>query len=108
MIRRGDRFFRYNEVVMDRRCFPLRDVQPMIILCGLFKCQGWYGLRLYTVAFGSMCLILFLLAVELWFPFFVWPMMQISLIVLALLWDEVSYIFIDDFIVIVFLWYYSA
>ena len=48
------------------------------------------------------------MAVELWFPFFVRPMMQIGLIVLALLWDEVSYIFIDDFIVIVFLWYYSA
>ena len=116
MIRRGDWFFFHNEMVMDRRCFALRNLNPRIILCRLFHCQGWNWFKLLNgFAFGSVCLfclayfgvyvvLALLLAVELWLPFF-FLMIKISLVVLALFRDKVSDIIINVFaLVFAFLW----
>ena len=58
----------------------------------------------------AICVLLArLFTMELWFPFF-FPMVQISLIILALFWDEVFNIIVDILIVLVsfkvltFLW----
>lgn len=117
MVRRCDWFFFHDEMVMNRRCFSLRNMQPRIILCWLFHCQRWYWFILYGFAFSSMSLVhwaiyfflALLMAVELCFPF-IFTMMQISLVVLALFRDKVSNIIINVLIILVlfkvlaFLW----